>query len=260
MKTNYKHTYVICAYKESPYLEACIRSLVNQTVQSNIILYTSTPNQYIKSLTNRYNIDMYSKKGGSIGKDWNNALSFVNTPYVTIAHQDDIYNENYTEQIMSHFEKYPDSLIAYSDYAELTEVGYRVNTMNLKIKRLMLHTMQLFPKWHFWRKLILGLGNPISCPAVSYQLSNLSDFKFDEKMRVSLDWFAWYQINQYKGRFTYIPTVLMLHRIHEDSETTNTINDHTRSKEDLFMYELFWPKFIARLLMKFYQKSQNSNG
>ena len=36
------HTFVICAYKESKYLEECIKSLINQTVKSNIIMTTST--------------------------------------------------------------------------------------------------------------------------------------------------------------------------------------------------------------------------
>lgn len=43
-----KHTFVICAYKESPYLEACIRSLKKQTVASAICLATSTPSDYLK--------------------------------------------------------------------------------------------------------------------------------------------------------------------------------------------------------------------
>ena len=41
MKDN--HTWVICAYGESDYLEACIQSLKNQTLQSQIICYSSTP-------------------------------------------------------------------------------------------------------------------------------------------------------------------------------------------------------------------------
>lgn len=45
-----KHTFVICAYKESQYLEECIRSLRRQTVKSNIIMVTSTPNSYISDL------------------------------------------------------------------------------------------------------------------------------------------------------------------------------------------------------------------
>ena len=40
----YKHTFAICAYKKSRYLENCILSLKKQTVTSNIIMVTSTPN------------------------------------------------------------------------------------------------------------------------------------------------------------------------------------------------------------------------
>ena len=49
MKKDYsdKHTFVICAYKESAFLEECIESLEEQTVTSNIIMVTSTPCDYI---------------------------------------------------------------------------------------------------------------------------------------------------------------------------------------------------------------------
>ena len=42
-----EHTFAICAYKESVYLETCIRSLKEQTIESNIIMVTSTPNEYL---------------------------------------------------------------------------------------------------------------------------------------------------------------------------------------------------------------------
>ena len=77
--------------------------------------------------------------------------------------------------------------------------------------------------------------------------------------RVSLDWYAWYKINEYKGSFLYIPDALMCHRIHQESETTKTISDNTRTKEDLYMYNLFWPKWFSRVIMKFYVKSQDTN-
>lgn len=48
METN--HTFAICAYKESEYLEDCIKSLKGQTVKTNIIMATSTPNDYVKNL------------------------------------------------------------------------------------------------------------------------------------------------------------------------------------------------------------------
>ena len=51
----------------------------------------------------------------------------------------------------------------------------------------------------------------------------------------------------------------MYHRIHGESETSATISENVRSKEDLEMFKLFWPNFIANLLMKFYERSQKSN-
>lgn len=52
----------------------------------------------------------------------------------------------------------------------------------------------------------------------------------------------------------------MCHRIHEDSETSNTISDNTRTKEDYMMFKLFWPNGLAKCLNRFYKKSQDTNG
>ncbi|HGA1412943.1 TPA: glycosyltransferase family 2 protein, partial [Streptococcus suis] len=76
---------------------------------------------------------------------------------------------------------------------------------------------------------------------------------------VSLDWFAWYQIAQKNGSFTFVDESLMYHRIHEESETTNSIENNIRTQEDYEMYLLFWPKFIAKFLLSYYVKSQETN-
>ena len=57
------HTFVVCAYKESPYLEECINSLEKQKVKSNIIISTSTPNRYIEEIAKKH-----SFKQGTISK------------------------------------------------------------------------------------------------------------------------------------------------------------------------------------------------
>ena len=43
------HTYVVLAYKESSYLEECIKSVLNQKYKSNVVIATSTPNKFIKN-------------------------------------------------------------------------------------------------------------------------------------------------------------------------------------------------------------------
>ena len=184
MKNN--HTWVICAYGKSEFLEVCILSLQAQTLSSKIICYSSTPLDSIKQLCQKYGIPFYTKEGGGIGKDWNNALSFVETSYATIAHQDDYYEPTYLEAVMQKIEQSKDILIAYTDYfEEKNGVKIPANT-NLKIKTLMLKTLNLIPASRFWRNRVLAFGNPISCPAVTYNLELLRDFRFDEEMRVSI--------------------------------------------------------------------------
>ena len=101
-----KHTFVICAYKESPYLEECIRSLKSQTMQSDIVLATSTPSEFLRELCQRYQI-LYRVRDGKpgIAADWNYALSCGHTPYITIAHQDDIYYPDYAEKVVEKMEE-----------------------------------------------------------------------------------------------------------------------------------------------------------
>ena len=82
---------------------------------------------------------------------------------------------------------------------------------------------------------------------------------FEWGYQSDLDWQAWEKISRLRGSFVYCNTVLMLHRIHQESATTQIIAESNRTKEDYDMYCKFWPKWIAGLLIKFYAKSQDSN-
>lgn len=58
-KYNTNHTFAICAYGESEYLEECISSLLNQTVKTNILISTSTPSEYICKMAENMNYLMH---------------------------------------------------------------------------------------------------------------------------------------------------------------------------------------------------------
>ncbi|GCF93922.1 glycosyl transferase [Enterococcus florum] len=258
MSKEYSHTFVICAYKESHYLEECIKSIQSQTAPSKVIISTGTPNKYISDVAKKYNIELYTHLHPGIGVDWNNGLALAKTPFVTLAHQDDIYLPEYVDATLTQMNQ-SNTLIAFTDYRELQDKDVRVKNANLKIKRRMLYPIKIFKKSIFIRRLILSLGNPICCPAVTYNMKKLKDFRFIENMRSNLDWDAWERISKMTGEFTFIDKELMYHRIHEDSETSNAIASNKRTTEDLAMFERFWPKPIARLLIKQYIKSQETN-
>ena len=95
MKKN-KHTFVVLAYKESKFLEDCIKSVLNQTVETNVVIATSTPNDYIKKLAKKYSLKVIVNKGkNGIGPDFDFALHATKSELITIAHQDDIYSNKF---------------------------------------------------------------------------------------------------------------------------------------------------------------------
>ena len=95
------HTFAVCAYRDSPYLEACIRSLKGQSVPTDIILCTSTPSLYIMDMADKYGIPVHVREGKSrIMDDWNFAYHMADSRFVTIAHQDDMYQKDYVNLLL----------------------------------------------------------------------------------------------------------------------------------------------------------------
>ena len=111
------HSFAVMAYKDSPYLPDCLDSLKNQTVGSDIYIATSTPSLYIDETAKKYGIKIFATDPGQgIAHDWNFSLSIAKTKYVTLAHQDDLYNSNYTRLCIKAAEKFNDTLICFTDY------------------------------------------------------------------------------------------------------------------------------------------------
>ncbi len=256
------HTFVICAYKESQYLEECVQSLLAQTVKSKIILITSTPNKWIEQIVEKYHLVYFVNQGESgIVQDWNFGYSKAETDFITLAHQDDVYELEYTEKILETINKNERPLIAFSDYDEIRNGKKMHDVKMLKIKRLMLFPLRFVPfqKSKWVRRRILSFGNPICCPSVTFAKDNLPSQVFSVKFRSDEDWQAWERLSRLKGSFIYVNQPLMYHRIHEESETSIIIGDNVRTKEDYEMFCMFWPKPIAKLLTRFYASSQKSN-
>ena len=253
------HTFVICAYKESRYLEACIKSLKEQSVQSNIIVVTSTPNAFISGMADKYDLPYFVNDGeGGITQDWNFGYKCVreiyHSKYITIAHQDDVYEKEYLAAVLHYAKKTSHPLIVFGDYFEIRNGERVVRNKILTVKRIML--LPLRPAWTWklrWiRRRILSMGSPICCPSVTFAADHLPKVIFDNHYRACEDWEAWEKLSKLKGEFVYIPKMIMGHRIHEESETTAAIVDNKRTEEEFEMFCKFWPKGIAKLILKQY--------
>lgn len=256
------HTFVICAYQESKYLEMCICSLLGQSVQSSLCIATSTPNEYIRNMAAKYQLPLFINSGEKgIAADWNFAWSCAGTPLVTLAHQDDIYCRDYTESILDALNKCAHPLIAFTDYCELRDGRTVKSNRLLRIKRILLFPLRIEYLWRskFVRRRILSLGSAICCPSVTMVKPNLPFPVFKNNMKSNVDWQAWAELSGLEGEFAYIPRIGMKHRIHEGSATSDLLKKNERRQEDIMVYRMFWPEWAARLLERFYQISEKSN-
>jgi len=256
------HTFAICAYRESPYLGDCIESLKGQSVATNIIMTTATPNAYLEALAAQFGIPYHINDAApGIASDWNFAYDKAQTKLVTIAHQDDVYCREYAASALAQINGSADPLIFFTNYGELRNNQQTDNNRILGVKRLLLKPLESPSRQGsvFWRRRVLSLGAAICCPSVTMVKDVLPMPLFREGFKTNLDWDAWERVSLLTGDFLYNPEILMYHRIHEKSATTEFIKDATRSREDESLFRRFWPGPIAKLINMVYAQSQKSN-
>lgn len=256
------HTFVICAYKENKYLSNCVESLLNQTIPSKVIMCTSTPNDHIMNIAQKYNVELFvNTNKSSLSGDWNFAIDSVQTDIFTICHQDDYYFPNYLEEVINNMNKVENPIFVYTNYYEDKKGNLEKSNINMKIKNILNFPLKFKATWNnkFIRRRILSLGNPICCPSVTYVKKHLEKDFFDVNFKNAADWDAWERLSKLDGAVIYCSNHLMAHRIYEESTTTLNIQDNTRSKEDFIIFSRFWPKSIAKIITKIFKLSEINN-
>ncbi len=273
------HVFVICAYKNSPYLEQCIRSLKRQTVPSEIYITTSTPSFFIDSIAAKYGIPVYVRHGeSSLKDDWRFAVEIGSKEHdlVTIAHQDDVYRRDYTEELEKACRKYPDMSVFASDYVVLKTredespdgeiypadtklvTGDPVRLVK-KVLRLPLRIKSLSGLTGIKRSSLM-FGNSICCPSCTYNVDMTSRFMFGSDYEFALDWDNLLWLCARTGKFVVFEKPLLAYRIHDAASTKRSIDNDRRREEELEVYKKLWPAPVASLLMRLYKLAWKNYG
>ena len=252
-------TFVVCAYKECAYLEESVRALVNQTVKTNIMISTSTPNEYIQNIADKFGIEVRVNPDGGQIKDYNFAMAQPDTPLVMFAHQDDILVDTFAERVIEALNYTKDPIISFTDYVEMhNDIVDEKPSAMVKIKRMLL----IPAKWRWLsgtrvgKRMIQLLGDPITHPSVVCVKDKMPKEIFREAYRASMDWDLWERLSNVEGSFVYVPEVLLYHRMNDENQTVlllNTTNERYENEYDIFCR--LWPKPIAKFIMRFYGKA-----
>ena len=101
-------------------------------------------------------------------------------------------------------------------------------------------------------------GNPVICPACTYDKKALGVPLYDSSFKFALDWDTMYRLAAQKGRFVCEEKPLICYRVHDQAATKACIQDSRRPEEELAMSRKIWPEPMAGLLMHFYKKAYAS--
>jgi hypothetical protein len=258
------HTFAIPVFRAAPNLAPLIESLRAQNgARSEILLTSSTPSGELDAVARRYSVPLHiNPQRIDIASDWNFAFGAARTEFVTLAHQDDLFAPDYCLRLANALRRNQEAMIAFCDYSEHTAIGLRPTNLNLRIKR--------FLRWLAFgarecitessRKIrLLALGNPICCPAVMFNRATLVNFHFPTGFQTNLDWVAWLELARKPGGFVYVHERLVSKRIHAASETTATIANRVRAREDRIVFDSLWPRPAAAVLASLYKIGYRAN-
>lgn len=258
------HTFVIPVYLAAPNLPTLVESLRVQTGDpSEILLATSTPSTELEAFAKGHGLALHiNPRRIDIAADWNFALSAARTQFVTLAHQDDYFASSYVARLSSALRRHADGVLAFCDYSEHTPRGTRATNINLRIKRALRQR-------GFGRReciantrdkvRLLSLGNPICCPSIMFNRSLLANFRFPAGFQTNLDWMAWLELARRPGGFVYVRGRLVSKGVHAGSETTTTIANRAREREDRAIFDALWPRPVAAALAALYRLGYRAN-
>ena len=251
------HAFVIPCYGESSYLEECIQSLLKQENPSPIYLCTATPNAFLKRISREYRLPLFVRNGEpSLARDWNFALEVgrKRAKLVTLAHQDDLYHEDYTRAVEHAYSLYPDASLIFTKTRDIDGMGQKVFGTSEQIQRFLrlpYHFPQNTEKSE-WKKFPLLFGNVIPIPSCTYVTEHCGRLLFKTRFRYLPAWDAYLHLAEKDGRFLYIKKTLHFYRRHEEAESRKRKKNQKRKQEEREQFQKLHGKILGSLLAWFY--------
>lgn len=249
------HAFVVLAYQRSPFLGACLASLQAQTSPSRVLIVTATPNDHIaeQAALCGAGLTINPFPSGMAG-DFNFGLRASGARFVTLAHQDDLYQTDFLARTLDLFTRRPEGALSFTGYHEIDDDGaVRRSKVSLANTVLTGATLGGGETVRGLRsRLFLGLGCAIPCSSVTFDMHKLADFSFSPDLSCCMDWDAWWRLRESGHLFLRTPQRLVHRRYNGQTATAQAKREGHRQSEDLAILRAIWPSRIGDLVHRVY--------
>ena len=230
-------TFAIPCRDAGPFLEPLLESLLAQTRQDFTLLLVDDASrdgsvERARRVAGERLAIHRNEPARGIGGNWNRCVELSATPFVCIAHQDDVYAPDYLARLVAALEARPDAGMAHCRAGAIDAAGAPIASPAERFKEhFWSHAPGRDRAAHYQR---LWRGNFVCCPAVTYRREALAAVgPFATDLRFALDWQYWFRMLRAGWGIVDVPDLLLHYRRHDDAASRGATADRSRFAEEL---------------------------
>lgn len=235
-------TVAVPIYNGAQFLRETLRSLLDQTLEGvKIICVDDHSADESATIAREAGVTVVSNERRlGMAANWNRALALVDSPYFVIAHQDDIYEREFLEQLLLLIEEHPKAFIAHARGRYVDEQGLAIDTPASRYKETLWPRGATYERGGPEELHALIRGNYIICPAVMFRSEAVRLIgPFSSRYDFVTDWDYW--IRGVAAGYTVTGTArrLMRWRRHRATSTaTHTVSFRRFEEERMLLEEV----------------------
>jgi glycosyltransferase involved in cell wall biosynthesis len=128
----------------------------------------------------------------SLAANWNRALDVARTPYIVIAHQDDIYERDFLATMIRLIEKHPRAFAAHCKTTSIDASGRVVRLPAARYKETFWPAADPYEREPAAEIEVLSCGNYVVAPSVMLRMAAVRQIgDFDTSLQFVTDWQYW---------------------------------------------------------------------
>ncbi|HEX5051907.1 MAG TPA: glycosyltransferase [Planctomycetota bacterium] len=234
-------TFAIPCRDAGPWLRPLLESLLAQSRQDFVLLLVDDRSRdgsvaLAREVAGTRVLIHENETPRGIGGNWNRCVELAATPFVCLAHQDDVYEPTYLERMLEALQARPDAGLAHCRATAVDAAGVPFASPAERFKD------------HFWKHepgedraahyARLWRGNFVCCPSVLYRTDAVrAAGPFRADLRFALDWEFWFRMLRRGFGIVDVAEPLVRYRRHAAQASSEATADHSRFEEELQVLE-----------------------